>query len=433
VNNYELSSVHEEIVKCMKCGTCQSVCPLYKATSLEPLVARGKIKLAEAVLKGEIDYTPKIARRFEECLTCMACVANCPSGVRVDKIILAARATIAKKRGMPKLFRYAAQVIKRPRLFDLAMKTAGKTQGLVFKKVSPSGQSPRFQLVGIDKQRILPQFAPTPYRDRVPEVNKPTAEDKGLRVAFFTGCMANYIYPETSEAATSLLTSLGVTVIVPHAQHCCGIPVFVHGDVDTMRKIAEEHVRIFSSINCDAVITVCGTCGESFAHYYPELLSGEMGDKAKAIAEKTMDVTDFIIKYDLYPFQKAHSISVKVTYHSPCHLDRGMGVYEQPLELIKNTAGSAFVSLKAPTTCCGGAGSFSFTNQSLSSMVLKSKIADIKNTEADVVLTGCSACRMQLEEGLAKEGQNIKVRHTVEFLAQALSSKKGKPGESNWL
>lgn len=424
MNTYELSFVHEEILKCMKCGFCQSVCPLYKATKQEPLVARGKIRLAEAVLNGEIDYTAKIAHRFEDCLTCMACVANCPSGVRVDKIILAARATTAKKRGLPKIFRYAAQLIKRPKLFDLAIKTASKTQSLIFKKVSPTGQTPRFQLVGIDKNRVIPRLAAAPFRDSAPEVNKPTSGDKGLRVAFFTGCMPNYIYPQTSKAVINLLNSLGVTVLVPAAQHCCGIPVFVHGDVDSMRKLAEDHVRIFSSINCDAIITICGTCGEAFTHYYPELLSGAMGNKAKEVAAKTLDITDFIIKHNLYPFEKAHSVSAKVTYHSPCHLDRGMGVYQQPLELIKNIPGSVYIPLKEPTTCCGGAGSFSFTNQFLSSKVLESKIDDIKRTGADVVLTGCSACRMQLEEGLAKANQKIKVRHTVEYLAESLTRER---------
>ncbi|MCL6446899.1 MAG: (Fe-S)-binding protein [Armatimonadetes bacterium] len=430
MSSFQLADLEEELLRCMKCGNCQAVCPLYKATREEPLVARGKIRLAEAVLLGEIDCTPKIARRFEECLTCLACMANCPSGVRYDRLIIAARAAAAQKRGLPRLLRSAALLLRRPRLFRLALRAAGKTQGLLFRREPAGGQSPRFRLVA-GRDRILPRLAPRPYLDLVPEIVSPApgtvreAGAGGLKVAFFPGCLANYVYPQTARAATELLTSFGVTVVTPRPQHCCGMPVFIHGDLELMRKIAGEQVRLFSGVDCAALVTVCPTCGEAFLHYYPALLTGEPGERARTLAEKTMDMTDFLIKYNLGAPEVWGPVPGTVTYHSPCHLDRGMGVYKQPLELIKKVPETVFRPLREPTTCCGGAGAFTFTNRGLSELVLNPKVADIRQTGAQTVLTGCSACRMQLAEALAKAGLAVEVLHTVEFLARAQKEKSG--------
>ncbi|MEW6424472.1 MAG: (Fe-S)-binding protein [Bacillota bacterium] len=422
MNSFQLADLEEELLRCMKCGNCQAVCPLYRATRQEPLVARGKIRLAQAVLSGEIACTPKIARRFEECLTCLACMANCPSGVRYDRLIIAARAAAVKKRGLPRLLRYAAALLRRPRLFALTMRAAGKAQGLVFKRVPSGGQSPRFRLVA-DKERIFPRLAARPYLDFAPEIISPSAGWRGLKVAFFPGCLANYVYPQTAQAAAELLASLGVAVLVPRPQQCCGMPVFTHGDVDLMRKAAIELVRLFSGVDCTALVTVCPTCGEAFLHYYPAVLTGELRERAAALAKKTMDVTDFLSKYNLGAPELWGPVPGKFTYHSPCHLDRGMGVYKQPLALIKGVPEAVFTPLREPTACCGGAGAFSFTNRELSAMVLNPKVADIRQTGARTVLTGCSACRMQLAGGLAKAGLAVEVLHTVEFLARARKRK----------
>ncbi|MEW5898766.1 MAG: heterodisulfide reductase-related iron-sulfur binding cluster [Bacillota bacterium] len=170
-------------------------------------------------------------------------------------------------------------------------------------------------------------------------------------------------------------------------------------------------------------VTVCPTCGEAFLHYYPALLTGETREKARALVKKTMDITDFLVKYNLGVPEVWGPVPDKITYHSPCHLDRGMGVFKQPLELIKQVPGAVLLPLREPAACCGGAGAFSFTNRELSAMVLNPKVADIRQTGAQTVLTGCSACRMQLAEGLARAGLAAEVLHTVEFLARARKEK----------
>ncbi|MGQ9825895.1 MAG: (Fe-S)-binding protein [Desulfotomaculales bacterium] len=422
MSSFRLADLQEELWRCMKCGNCQAVCPLYRATRQEPLVARGKIRLARAVVSGEVACTPKIARRFEECLTCLACMANCPSGVRYDRLIIAARAAAAEKRGLPRLLRWAAALLRRPRLFILTARAAGKLQGLAFKKIPSGGQSPRFRLA-VDGERIFPRLADRPYLDSAPETVFPSVAGRGLKVAFFPGCLANYVYPQTAQATAELLASLGVTVLVPRPQQCCGMPVFLHGDVSFMRRAAEKHVRLFGGLDCAALVTVCPTCGEAFLHYYPAVLTGARKEEALALAKKTMDITAFLSKYNLGPPEMWGPVPGKFTYHSPCHLERGMGVARQPLALIKGVPEAGFVPLREPSVCCGGAGAFSFLHRDLSTRVLAPKIADIAQSGAQTVLTGCSACRMQLAEGLAKAGLPVEVLHTVEFLARARKAK----------
>ena len=113
-------------------------------------------------------------------------------------------------------------------------------------------------------------------------------------------------------------------------------------------------------------------------------------------------------------------MALKATYHEPCHLGRGLGVTREPLEIIGAIPGLDFVPLQEPDRCCGNAGTFNLTHYDVSYNILKHKLADIAGTGAEVVVTGCSACRMQLEDGIAREGLGKKVLHTAELLALAL-------------
>ena len=125
-----LDSIADELHKCMKCGNCMAVCPIYKETRQEVGVARGKISLVEYLLSGELDMTEKLADRFSLCTTCMACNTNCPCGARFDKIILAARAEAVRKKGLHPVKKIAFTALKMQRMFDFGMKTGSLFQGV---------------------------------------------------------------------------------------------------------------------------------------------------------------------------------------------------------------------------------------------------------------------------------------------------------------
>ncbi|MTI80075.1 MAG: (Fe-S)-binding protein [Firmicutes bacterium] len=410
--------IENELVKCMKCGNCQAVCPLYKETKSEGAVARGKVKLAEAVLNGKLECTDELAKIFETCLTCKACAANCPCGVQPDKIVLAARTKLVKERGLPFIKNMIFKGLSNPNLFKTGMAMGAMTQGL-FLKANDKGMSPRYPVSGLELRRVLPKLADRPFLSTAPDVNK--ADNPKKKVAFFTGCTTNFIYPQVGDALLKVMKHNDVEVVIPKEQHCCGVPVLLHGDADTATQMARSHVDIFSNLDVDAIITVCGTCGESFSKHYPELLQDDKtyAEKANKLAEKTYDFAQFLV--DVLPIDKEilKTVNKTVTYHVPCHIGRGMNAAQQQIELITSIPGIKYNPLKQPDRCCGGAGSFSLTHYELSYKVLKHKLTDIKASAADMLVTGCGSCRMQLTDGISQEELPQAVRHTVEVLAEA--------------
>ncbi|WP_031515629.1 (Fe-S)-binding protein [Desulfofalx alkaliphila] len=419
--------IEEEVIKCMKCGNCQAVCPLYKETKAEAMVARGKVRLAEGILSGEIQPTDELTAVFDKCLTCKACAANCPCGVQPDKIVLAARSELVKKRGLPLAKNLIFKCLSNPSLFKTGMKIGSKTQGLFFKRQG-NKMSPRYPVSGLELRRVIPALADKSFLATVPEVNKVAKAKK--KVAFFSGCTANFVYPKVGYSLLEVMKHNDVEVIVPKEQHCCGVPVLMHGDTKTAVEMAKSHVNIFSKYEVDAIITVCGTCGEAFKKYYPELLSDlpGYGENAKMLSEKTYDFTQYLINQLGLETEKLGPVNKTVTYHQPCHVGRGMGAVTEPIEIIKAIPGIKFNPLKQPDRCCGGAGSFSLTHYNLSYNILESKLADIESSAADTVVTGCGSCRMQLTDGLTQEKMTQSVMHTVELLAESYRNGSEKRG-----
>lgn len=411
-----LPGLEEELIRCMKCGNCQAVCPLYRETLAEVSVARGKIRLAQAVLRGELKPTPEMAKLFEFCLTCMACSANCPCGVRVDRIILAARNVMVKNTGLSSLKKAAAAGLSSPALLRSGLGAARAAQGILFKRHGEN-MTPRFP-VGLEMRRVLPPLADRFLRESLPEVIK--SDLSGKRVVFFTGCMINYVYPFAGRAIVNVLQRNGFGVVIPSGQHCCGSPVTIMGDHDTAGRMALSHVEMFSSISCDAVITACGTCGESFREFYPAFMEGgRWGSRARELAGKTFDVYQFLTERIEMDTRLLGPVEAAFTYHQPCHLARGMGVKDQPAELLKRIPGLSYSPLKDPGRCCGGSGSFSLTDYETSCGVRTHKLKDIERSGADIVATGCGSCRMHIQDGLVQSGTAAAVWHAVELLDQS--------------
>lgn len=417
-----IQGIEEEIIKCMKCGNCQAVCPVYKEVLAESGVARGKIQLAAKILKGQAKYTPELYKKFDLCLQCQACTANCPCGVKAHKIIMAARAELTRQDMLPFAKKAAFNVLRRPALFDFGLRLGSTFQGLAFKKNS-SGMSPRFP-IGLEMRRVLPSLADKPLRSEIQEVNK--APNSQRKVAFFAGCVTNYIYTNVGKAVVEVLNHNGVDVIFPMDQHCCGAPATINGDIETGKAMAKSHVDIFSKLDVEAIITICGTCGGTFEEKYVELLADDpvYVEKAKIVASKIRDISEYLVDELKVDFSKLGNVPITFTYHEPCHIGRGMGLTRQPLEMLTKLPGITYQPMSQPNRCCGGAGSFSLTNYDVSYQILQKKVADIETTNTNVVVTGCGSCRMQIEDGLAQGNLPHKVMHVIEVVQQAYRNTK---------
>ena len=292
--------------------------------------------LIRAVINKDLNLTEGFIDKMSLCLMCKACVDNCPSGVKVDKLVEAARKEIVEKKGLSPLKKIIFRSILKNRwVFNTGMRTGRLFQRLVFRK-GPNGQGmlPRMAL-GIDKRRLLSPLAPKPFKSMYPEVVK--VPDAKMRVAFFTGCMINYIYTDTGKAVINVLKRNGVEVVIPALQNCCGAPIRINGDYEAAKAMAKANIDVLLKEKVDAVVVACGTCGLTLKEEYSELLAEDpiYVERAKKLGAMVKDFTELVVSLEGFQ-DKMGSLPLKVTYHDPCHLVRGLKVKEQPKHRTSN-------------------------------------------------------------------------------------------------
>ncbi len=426
----ELKAIQKELDKCMHCGFCMAVCPVYATEKTEAGVARGKVGVAEAVMEGKLALDdPEVIDMLFNCLVCKSCMQNCPTKVNFDRIMLSLRAAIVRKNGLPWLKKAIFSTLRHPALFDRGMKAGALLSGLAFRDAGQQAIAPRspFAIIGkragFDENRLLPALAKEPLRDRLPDVVSTTKPK--TKAAFFTGCSMNYFYPETGMDLISVLQENNVEVSIPKDQGCCGIPVFVHGDVETIRELARRNLDAMDRTCADHLITSCGSCGGAWQHEYQEIFKDDpvYGPKAKYWSKRTYDISTFLVDVIKYrpPQGKVDAV---VTYHDSCHLKKTMKVSHEPREILKHIPGVTFKEMSKPDACCGSGGSYVLTHFETSTGIAKRKVDDANQTGAKTVTTGCPACMMQLSDNVNRFGKGQQVRHYVSVLAESYRNEK---------
>ena len=426
--------LQQELDRCMKCGFCMSVCPVYNAEKTEGGVARGKITIAEAVIAGDLALDDQeVIDTLFDCLVCKSCMQACPSGVQFDRIMLDLRAAIVKQKGLPWLKAAIFAGLKSPLLLDGAMKVGAFLQGLVFREdLRLRAISPRSpfailgQNAGFDENRLLPSPTTNPLRDRVPHIIP--APDSKMRVAFFTGCSFHYFYPQTGLDLIDVLTENHVEVAIPKDQQCCGTPVLVHGDVESARTLARRNLDAMERSGAEYIVTGCGSCGSAWQHEFARVLGGDpvYGPKAAYWSARTYDISTFLTKVIDYRKPRGQ-VDAVVTYHDSCHLKKSMKVFREPRGILSDIPGVIFKEMTKPDACCGSGGSYGLTHPGTSSSIAEAKATDAAATGASTIATGCPACMMQLLDSTHRFGSKQRVRHYVSLLADAYRAE----GENN--
>lgn len=421
-----LAELQQELSKCVKCGACQSVCPIYAEGKRERDVARGKIALVEAVAEGSLPSTKDYDHILNNCLLCMACVENCSSSVRVDKIVTGAREALVQKRGLSWPRRRVHSLLKGGRrTLETLFRGGSLAQSLLFRKVpESSGLRRRFALPGVEAGQILPRLSGKPFRSRYPE----GVTGRGLtrQVVFFTGCSTHFILPRIGEALLKVLHELGVGVTMPRDQNCCGAPVEAAGDRECFLSLARGNLEALGGSNSGLkVIVCCSSGGYMFKTVYPELFSEdpELSQIAAGLAARTYDISEYLVQevgLDRIAERITAPCGQRTTYHDPCHLKRGQGVSREPRHLLELCCQGGFVEMAEPDRCCGLGGTYGVTHREMSKKIREHKVKHILEQQAEQVATGCPACMIQLQDGLHQTGQGIRVKHTIEVVAQAM-------------
>jgi len=408
----------EDLLRCNKCGTCASVCPTYDVLRRETTSARGRVALIDAYLSGRLPATAELNDLLYTCLSCHACAAACPNGVRPDKLVLATRAALAQQDGTSLARRAVFHgLLAHPGRLDAALWPARLCEAL-------RALAERGGLVGHLPGRLgtyvglLPDLPLRPAASQLPEVS-PAAGPRRGRVGYFLGCAQNLLYADAARATVGLLNLAGFDVVTPRDLACCGMPAAVYGETAVARALARRNLAAFARMGCDAVVTDCASCG-SFLKEYGRLLADDAAwaAQAAAVAGRVADVSEFLAAQ--LPAAPGEGLGpLRVTYHDPCHLAHAQGVKRQPRALLQSIPGLTLVEMRTPGACCGGAGSYTLTHPEVSLAILERRVREAAETEATVVATGCPACRMQLAYGLRRGKVAAEVRHPVELLAQA--------------
>jgi len=418
----EVKRFEKDLESCMKCGFCTFWCPVYQEERVESSVARGKNMMIRALVAGELEYTEEYTERLNTCTLCMACTTNCPARVQIPPVIIAARADKVRARGISFPYNIIYQwLLPRRRLFGNVVRLASWFQGMFLPKTQGTIRHLSFFLSALGKGRQIPQIAPKFLRQMVPVVNEPPAGvNTRMRVGYFTGCMTDFVFPDVGKKIISFLTRNGVEVVVPREQGCCGAPVFLGaGDFETGRKLADSNIKALEDF--DYVVTDCATCSSAMKDYAKFLADTPQQKQAYArFADKIKDITEFLVDVLKLP-ASAYTVSPevknrKVTWHDPCHLSRHMGVTEQPRQILKSIPDIEYVEMPNADRCCGMAGTFSIHFYDLSRKIADKKLADIDATEADIVVTSCPGCEIQLIDSTVQQGKPVKVMHIMELL-----------------
>jgi glycolate oxidase iron-sulfur subunit len=417
----QIDRFKEDLDKCTKCGFCMSYCPVYQEERVESSVARGKIMLVRALLDGELEASDEMARQLNRCTLCMTCAQNCPAGTNVPSVITAARADKVRLKGLSFPYNLVYRwLLPRRRLFGWTVRIASWFQGIFLPKTEGTIRHLSLFLSALGKGRHIPQIAPKFLRQSVPEINKPPAGvEVKYTVGYFTGCMTDFVFPELGIKIINFLTRNGVEVVVPRGQGCCGAPVFLGaGDFATGRKMADANVKAFKDL--DYIITDCATCASAMKDYVKFLAdNGERQREYSEFGGKIRDITEFLVDVLQLPpsaYRVAPEFKGKtVTWHEPCHLGRHLGVKEQPRKILRSIPDIKYVEMPDADRCCGMAGTFSIYFYDLSKKIADKKAASIGATGADIVVTDCPGCQIQLIDSTTRNGMSQKVMHIMEL------------------
>ena len=407
----------KDILRCVRCGACANVCPVYRLIGGHKMgyVYIGAVGLALTYLYHGAD---KARALVQNCIGCESCKNVCSAGIDLPRITREIRSRIVKAEGNNAAGSVMSMVMKdRERFHSLLKFIKFSQKPLTVKGGKFIRHLPAVLMGGDQSFRQLPALAPKSFRQLFNKVVNNPAQPK-FRVALFSGCAQDFVYPEQLVAAVRLLNRHGVHVEFPLKQTCCGLPLEMMGQRDTSLQVCSQNVNAFEPGKYDAILTLCASCAGHLKHAYPELLKGTPDMYRGGIfASKVMDFTSFV--YNKLGLREGDFVksSDKVTYHSPCHM-RNLGVTEEPRALLRMAAD--YVPAAEEDVCCGFGGTFSVKFPELSAEIGRKKLHNSEDTGASIVVTDCPGCVMQIRGVATASDSPIKVEHISELLARTM-------------
>jgi glycolate oxidase iron-sulfur subunit len=407
-----ITSLSDELVKCNRCGFCLSACPVYQATGVETKAPRGRNALVRALLEKKFSWNAELKESIFQCLNCRACVEACFPAVATDEVVVSMRAAYAQEYGEPWLRRYLfRRLLPDPKKLAAAVRKIPllKSGASLLRALSFLPWLNRDLFLAFD---LLPPLPTQNLRELWTNTSKQGGQ--GKKIAYFGGCAFNFLLPDIGTATLQLLSQSGYEIIWPE-HGCCGLPAYGHGDLEAAQIMARKNMELFQGLEVEGLVTECASCS-SFLKKYPALFHADphLHEQAQNFSRRVLDISEFLLKQKI-EFKNSHP-GLKITFHDPCHLQRFQKIKDQPRQLLQKIPGINFVEMPEADWCCGGGAGLNLAHYNLSMKILERKMGNLQKSKAQVLITSCPGCYLQLRHGVKKKNLPVNVAYLTEFL-----------------
>jgi glycolate oxidase iron-sulfur subunit len=404
---------------CVHCGFCTATCPTYVIDGDELDSPRGRIYLIKEMLEHDRRPGPELVKHIDRCLSCLACMTTCPSGVHYMHLVDHARARIEADFERPRLDRWLRALLPkiltdngRLRLALTAARLAKPLAGL-FTALRLTPLSAMLELV---PARLPPARSATAGRS----VIAAQGSRRG-RVALLDGCVSPVIRPSVNEAAIRLLTRHGIEVVLAENQACCGSLAHHLGREEEALAAARRNIdawtRELAGGGLDAILVTASGCGTTVKDYgFMLRTDSAYAEKAARIAALTRDISEFLAGLSLSASPR--SAGPVVAYHAACSLQHGQKILQQPKDLLRQL-GFLVKDVPEAHLCCGSAGIYNILQPAIAKRLRDRKVRNIERLAPDVIAAGNVGCITQIAAATA-----IPVVHTVELIDWATGGRQ---------
>jgi glycolate oxidase iron-sulfur subunit len=408
-----IARANEILRSCVHCGFCTATCPTYQVLGDELDSPRGRIYLIKDMLEKNRVPDANTVKHIDRCLSCLACMTTCPSGVHYMHLVDQAREYIEARYKRPfgdRALRWIlGHILPYPMRFRLAL--LGAKIGRPFARLMPDARL-RAML------EMAPKQIPPVSRNDDPQTFAPEGPRR-KRVALMTGCAQKALNTDINDATIRLLTRLGCEVVVAEGAGCCGALTHHMGKTAESHATAARNIRAWAREmdqgGLDAIVINTSGCGTTVKDYGYMFRHAPLAADAARVSAIAMDVSEILMQLDL---PEAEARPMTVAYHAACSLQHGQKIKTYPKDLLKR-AGFSVVEPADSHLCCGSAGTYNLMQPEISQELKARKVRTLEARNPDVIAAGNIGCMMQIGSGTG-----IPVVHTVELLDWATGGPK---------
>ena len=413
LENPKIARANEILRSCVHCGFCTATCPTYQVLGDELDSPRGRIYLIKDMLENDRVPDEKTVRHIDRCLSCLACMTTCPSGVHYMHLVDQAREYIEERYRRPfgdRALRWIlARILPYPMRFRVAL--LGARIGRPFARLMPDARL-RAML------EMAPKQIPPVSRNDDPQSFAPVGPRR-KRVALMTGCAQRALNTDINDATIRLLTRLGCEVVVAEGAGGCGALTHHMGKSVESHATAARNIRAWAREmdqgGLDAIVINTSGCGTTVKDYGYMFRHEALAGDAARVSAIAMDVSEILMQLDL---PEGGAQPMTVAYHAACSLQHGQKIKTYPKDLLKR-AGFMVVEPADSHLCCGSAGTYNLMQPEISKQLKARKVRTLEAKNPDVIAAGNIGCMMQIGSGTG-----IPVVHTVELLDWATGGPK---------